>query len=184
MKFNNFKIVSDENELIRKKSENVSLPLSDEDHQLLMDMLNYVRASQKAEIAEQYGITPAVGIAAIQTGVAKKMLAIVIPYGDGDVDEFALVNARIISESKQKAYLKDGEGCLSVLDSHKGYVPRAARIKVKAYDLLSDSEIVIEAEDYLAIVLQHEIDHFSGKLYYDHINKVNPWEEIEDAIII
>lgn len=184
MKFNNFKIVSDDNELIRRKSEIVSLPLSDEDKQLLMDMLNYVRASQNAQVVEEYGITPAVGIAAIQVGVPKKMLAIVVPYGEDDVDEFALVNAKIISESKQKTYLKDGEACLSVPNTQKGYVPRAARIKVKAYDLLSDAEIIIEADDYLAIVLQHEIDHFSGKLYYDHINKNNPWEEIEDAIVI
>ena len=74
--------------------------------------------------------------------------------------EYALANPRIISESVQRAYLKTGEGCLSVEGAHEGFVPRAARITVKGYDLLQDKEITIRAKDYLAIVLQHEIDHF------------------------
>ena len=112
------------------------------------------------------------------------MLAVVVPDEDGNDMEYALANPRIISESVQRAYLKTGEGCLSVEGVHEGFVPRAARITVKGYDLLQDKEITIRAKDYLAIVLQHEIDHFSGTLFYDHINKANPWKDIEDAIVI
>ena len=156
-------IIQDSDTVIRKKSVNVELPLNAEDKQLLMDMLQYVRDSQDNELAEQNGLRPAVGIAAIQ---------------------FALANARIVSESVQLSYLKNGEGCLSVEKEHQGLVPRHARITVKAYDLLQDKEITIKASDYLAIVLQHEIDHFSGTLFYDRINQNDPWHAEKDSIII
>ena len=184
MSINYQQVVKDTNEVIRQKSKDVTLPLCPEDEQLLMDMLNSVRDSQDEELAEKLDLRPAVGIAAIQLGVPKKMLAVVVPKDEEEDYEFALVNAKIISESVQRAYLKAGEGCLSVDEEHQGYVPRAARIKVKAYDLLRDQEIVITASGYLAIVLQHEIDHFSGTLFYDRINKSNPWQEVEDAIVI
>ena len=64
------------------------------------------------DIAKAEGLQPAVGIAAVQVGVLKQMIAVVIPYEDG-VDEVALVNPKIISESVQNAYLDNGEGCLS-----------------------------------------------------------------------
>ena len=111
------------------------------------------------------------------------MLAVVVPNEEG-VDEYALVNPRIVSESVQRAYLKNGEGCLSVENEHEGIVPRAARITVKGYDLLQKQEITIKAKNYLAIVLQHEIDHFSGTLFYDRINKQDPWREDPTAIVI
>lgn len=176
-------IVKDSDPIVRKKSEDVKLPLSNEDQELLHEMLTYVRDSTDETLAEKYGLRPAVGIAAVQVGVLKKMLAIVIHEEDKTI-EYALVNPKIISHSAQYAYLKYGEGCLSVEEEHQGYVPRAARITVEGYDMLQDKEIRIRARGYEAIVLQHEIDHFSGTLFYDHINKTNPFMEIEDAIVI
>ena len=95
-----------------------------------------------------------------------------------------LVNPKIISSSMQKAYLENGEGCLSVENAHEGYVVRSARVTVKAFDLIQNKEITIRARGYLAIVLQHEIDHFSGVLFYDHIDAKNPYPVIEEAIVI
>ena len=95
-----------------------------------------------------------------------------------------LVNPRIVSSSVQKAYLHSGEGCLSVVNQHDGYVVRSARITVKAFDLCTNKDITIRARGYLAIVLQHEIDHFSGILFYDHINKKDPFKEVEGALVI
>ncbi|MCR0206230.1 peptide deformylase [[Clostridium] innocuum] len=183
MSLNYDDIVKDTDAIVRTKSEVVKLPLTAEDEALLMDMLSYVRDSQDAELAEANNLRPAVGIAAIQLGVAKRMLAVVVP-NDEDIDEYALVNPRIISESVQRAYLKNGEGCLSVEKEHEGIVPRSARITVKGYDLLQKQEITIKAKNYLAIVLQHEIDHFSGTLFYDRINKQDPWREDPNAIVI
>lgn len=176
-------IIKDSESLIREKSKEVTLPLNKEDKELLMDMLTYVRDSTDEEKAEKYELRPAVGIAAVQCGVLKKMLAIVL-HDEEETIEYALVNPKIISHSKQYAYLKGGEGCLSVEELHEGYVPRAARISVEGYDMLRDEHIRIRARGYEAIVIQHEIDHFSGILYYDHINKENPFYEIPDAIVI
>ena len=52
---------------------------------------------------------------------------------------------------------------------------RYYKIKVKAYNLLTDREEIISLKGYPAIVMQHEMDHLYGILYFDHINKANPW---------
>ncbi|MCF0107066.1 MAG: peptide deformylase [Holdemanella sp.] len=176
-------IILDTDPRIRMKSEPVSLPLSDEDKELLSAMLEYVRNSQDEEIAQQDNLQPAVGIAAIQVGVPKQLIAVVIPEED-KVYEAALANPKIISESVQNSYLDNGEGCLSVHDVHEGHVFRHARIKVRGYDLIQDKKVVISAEGFFAIALQHEIDHLSGKLFYDHIDENDPWKEDEEAEVI
>ena len=185
MLINNDTIIKDDCDLIREKSQDVSLPISDEDRDTLMRMLKYVDDSTIEEIAEKENLRPAVGISAIQIGVPKKMTAIIIKDDKGNkVCEYALVNPKIVSNSVEKAYLDSGEGCLSVADEHQGYVYRSARVKVKAYDLLQDKNIEIKADGYLSIVLQHELDHFKGVLFYDHINKENPFYKDPDAIVI
>lgn len=185
MLINNDTIIKDDDQLIRQKSLDVALPLSNEDKQLLLDMLKYVDNSTIEEIAEKENLRPAVGISAIQVGIPKKMTAVILKDGEGKkIYEYALVNPKIISNSVEKACLKDGEGCLSVVDEHKGLIYRSARVKVKAYDLLQDKEIIIKADDYLAIVLQHELDHFKGVLFYDHINKANPDYLDPNAVVI
>lgn len=185
MSFNYDDIIKDASPHIRDKSEAVPLPLSQEDKATLTNMLQYVRDSQDSKLAQMHNLRPAVGIAAIQLGIPKKMLAVVVPGDSEDeVIEYALANPRIISESVQRAYLKNGEGCLSVEDEHAGLVPRAARVSIKGYDLIQNKEITIKAKNYLAIVLQHEIDHFFGTLFYDRINKADPWRADPEAILI
>ena len=185
MLINSETIIKDTDELIRKRSADVALPVSDEDRKLLMDMLQYVDESTIPEIAEEKKLQPAVGISAIQVGVPKKLTAIIIKDEKGNkVVEYALVNPKMISNSLEKAYLDTGEGCLSVAEKHEGYVYRSARIKVKAYDLLQEKEILIKADGYLAIVLQHELDHFKGVLFYDHINQEDPFFQDPDALVI
>ncbi len=188
MLINNETIIKDSDPFIRTKSEDVVLPLSAEDEALLREMLQYVKDSTDEEKAEKLNLRPAVGISAIQVGVAKKMTAVVVDDLDKDGNlvhyEYMLVNPKIVSSSVQKAYLEAGEGCLSVVEEHQGYVPRSARIKVKAFDLCTNQNIEIRARGYLAIVLQHEIDHFSGTLFYDHINQEDPFKKIETAMVI
>ena len=183
MKITRKDIILDTDERIRMQSEPVQLPLSNEDRELLQAMLDYVRNSQNDEIAKAEDLQPAVGIAAVQVGVLKQMIAVVVPYEDG-VDEVALVNPKIISESVQNAYLDNGEGCLSVKGEHPGHVFRHARIKVRGYDLIQDKNVTISAEGYFAICLQHEIDHLSGTLFYDHIDANNPWKSDDEAEVI
>lgn len=185
MLINNDTIIKDDNELVRQKSQEVTFPMSQEEKDLLLSMLKYVDDSTDEEIAIRDNLRPAVGISAIQVGVPKKMTAIVIKdENNNKVHEYALVNPRIVSESTEKAYLTTGEGCLSVEDEHQGYIYRAKRVKVRGYDLLQDKMIEIKAEDYFAIVLQHELDHFKGILFYDRINKDDPFIKLDDAVEI
>lgn len=185
MLINNQTIIKDTDPLIREKSLDVSLPISDEDRKLLMEMREYVYNSTIPEIAEEKDLRPAVGISAIQVGVPKKLTSIIIKDEEGKpIVDYALVNPKIVSSSIEKAYLNSGEGCLSVCEEHKGYVYRSARVKVKAYDLLKEENIEIKADGYLAIVLQHELDHFKGKLFYDYINSKDPFKVDENAICL
>lgn len=185
MLINNDTIIKDNNPLIREKSLDVELPLSNEDRELLMNMYLYVDESTDEIIAEEKNLRPAVGISAIQVGVKKKMTAIILKDAEGNkVYDYALVNPRIVSHSVEKTYLSAGEGCLSVPDDHEGIINRYARIKVKAYDAINDKEIEIKLSGYPAVVFQHELDHFKGILYYDHINKENPLAIDENAIPI
>lgn len=181
-------IVKDTDPRIRERSLPVSLPLSEQDAALMQDLYTYVKESIDPQIAEEKNLRPAVGISAIQVGINKQMCAIIcsdIDKNGNEVNyEYCLVNPKIISSSIQQAYLANGEGCLSVEDDHQGYVYRSARVKVKAFDVLTNKEITIRAQGFLAIVLQHEIDHFSGTLYYDHISKNDPFIKNDDAIEI
>lgn len=185
MIINNKTIIKDNDPLIRQRSKDVTLPLSGDDKQLLMDMHEYVYESTIDEIAEEKDLRPAVGISAIQVGVPKKMTAIILKDEEGKtIVDYALVNPKIVSSSLEKAYLKTGEGCLSVDGKHEGYIYRSARVKVKGYDLLTDKDVEIKASGYLAIVLQHELDHFRGVLFYDHIDSKNPFYEDLEAFCI
>ena len=176
-------IVMDGEKVLREKAVDVELPLSKKDKQILTDLITYVRNSRDEEYREKYNVKASVGIAAPQIGISRKLLAVSIEDED-DCVEFALANPKIISNSTQKAYLQNGESCLSVSPDVEGIVPRYAKITVRAYNMLTDRLENIRLTGYPAIVLQHEIDHLYGHLYYDHINKNDPWAPIPDAVII
>ncbi|MDF9823697.1 peptide deformylase [Breznakia sp. PF5-3] len=176
-------VIKDSDPLIREKSEEVKIPLSKKDATLLKAMHQFVMDSTDPELAEKYDLRPAVGLAAIQLGELKRMIAVVV-HEEDKTTEYALANPKIISHSVQHSYLANGEGCLSVDDFHEGIVPRYARITVKGYDLLSGKEVQFRARGYVAIVLQHEIDHLDGILYYDHIDEIKDPSTLNDAIVI
>lgn len=98
--------------------------------------------------------------------------------------KYGLINPKIISSSVRKCALRGGEGCLSVKKDHQGYVYRYAKITLRAFDIFENKEIDIVAKNYDAIVLQHELDHLSGILYYDKIDKSNPFKEIDNSFLI
>lgn len=172
---------------LREISTPVSLPLSKKDKETLQSLLTYVEDSRDETLQEEYQLKAAVGLAAPQIGVNKQMLAIVLEENKDDdimITRLALANPKIISHSEQMSYLKQGEGCLSVEDIHEGYIPRYARIKIEAYDMLQDKTITLRVSGYLAVIVQHEMDHLKGILYYDRINKQDPFYEIPNAIVI
>lgn len=177
-------IIVDSNPLLRKKSEDVQFPLSPEDEQIINDLIQYIDMSQDAALAEKYDLQPGVGIAAPQIGVLKKMFVVKAEDEKGRLHHYALINPKIISNSIAVSYLKSGEGCLSVPQTHTGYVKRYYKVKIKGYDYLSKKEIIVSAKEYIAVVLQHEYDHLFGVLYYDHINKNHPLQPIPEAYVI
>lgn len=171
------KIVKDSNPIMKKKSLPVSLPLSAEDKQTLDEMLEYLKLSQDDEYAKKHNIRAGIGMAAIQIGLLKRMF--VVYYGEGeDHVEYQLVNPKIIEYSIRKCALKDGEGCLSVDNDHPGYAHRYYKIKMAAYDALTDKDIIITARGFDAIVLQHEYDHLDGLFFYDRIDKNKPNQQL------
>ena len=171
------KIVKDNNPIMRKKSLPVELPLSAEDKATLDEMLNYLKLSQDEEYARKHNIRAGVGIAAIQIGLLKRMFCIYYETDNGPV-EYQLVNPKIIEYSIRKCALRDGEGCLSVDGEHPGLSHRYYKIKMQAYDALSDRDIVITARGFDAIVLQHEYDHLDGLFFYDRIDQNNPNKQL------
>ena len=93
------KIVKDSNPIMRKRSEPVSMPLSKEDKDLLDSMLEYLKKSQDDEYAKKHNIRAGVGMAAIQTGVLKRMFVIYYPVSETEYIQYQLVNPKIVEES-------------------------------------------------------------------------------------
>ena len=177
------KVVKDSNPIMRQKSEEVTLPLSHEDKELLDEMLLYLQRSQDEEYAKKHNIRPGVGLAAIQVGVLKRMFVVLVDNGETKY-EYQLVNPKIIESSVRQCALEHGEGCLSVDKEYNGLSHRYYRIKMKAYNALTDEEIIIDAKGYLSIVLQHEYDHLNGMFFYDRIDKANPTKQKIGELLI
>jgi peptide deformylase len=173
-------IVRDGHPVLRKVAEEVQLPPSEEDKVILENLIQYVKNSQDPDIAQKHGLRPGIGLAAPQVNVSKRMIAVHVTDEKGNFISHALFNPKIISHSVERSYLAAGEGCLSVDESIPGYVPRYARITVKGIDL-DGTEVKLRLKGLPAIVFQHEIDHLNGIMFYDHINKQDPYEEIPNA---
>lgn len=181
------RIVKDKAVSLHAPSKAVELPLSHEDRALLDEMLSYLKTSQDPAFRESHPkVREGIGLAAPQVGVNKRML--VIHYlSDPDKNEYItrmLVNPKIIANSLKKCYLEGGEGCLSVDSEHPGYAYRDYKITVRAFDALSQAEITFKAMGFDAIVLQHEIDHLDGLLFYDRIDQKNPYKKIPGSVAI
>ena len=174
-------ILTDGHPNLRKRSVAVTMPPSDEDKKTLSEILEFVINSQNPEFAEMYGTRAGIGLAAPQINVLKRMIAVHIEVPGADPISLALFNPRIISHSAEKIYITAGEGCLSVDENYPGFVPRYAKVRIKA-NTLDGEEVEINTSGLLGICLQHEIDHLNGILYYDHINKENPFGTIEYAV--
>lgn len=168
---------------MRKRSLPVELPLSDENRETLDAMLDYLKKSQDEEYAKEHNIQPGVGMAAIQIGQLKRMFVVYYTRED-EIVQYQLVNPVLLETSLKKCALENGEGCLSVPKGHKGLVHRYYKIKLKAFDALSNEEIILTASGYDAVVLQHEYDHLEGKFYYDRIDPNNPDQKLFGEEII
>ncbi len=169
-------IIREGNPKLNEKAHDVTLPLSSEDEDILLSMIEYIDNSIDEEIASTYHLRPAVGLAAPQIGVLKKMIAIYATDEHGEDHFYAMVNPKLISYSDELTYLTTGEGCLSVDRDVEGYVhrPRTIRVSTYLYDDGKLKQAVLRLKGYMAVVFQHEYDHLNGILFPERINKENP----------
>lgn len=149
-------IVTYPDKILKKKSENVE-EIDDEIKKLIEDM------------AETMYDAPGCGIAAVQVGVLKNIVLIDETAGkDGEKNYKVFINPVIKEQSG--SYLSEDEGCLSVPE-YTADVKRNSYVKVEAIDI-DGNPFTVETDEYLAIILQHEIDHLNGTLFIDRISKL------------
>ena len=109
-----------------------------------------------------------IGLAAIQIGIAKRILVIDLDQKEGKKNPVAYINPKIIWASEEMAVFE--EGCLSVPEIWDD-VERPARIKAEYLDRDGNKQI-LEADGLLATCLQHEMDHLNGVLFIDHLSRL------------
>lgn len=178
-------IIREGHPTLRKVAEEVTFPLDEASKQTAQDMLDFVKNSQDPELAEKYDLRPGVGIAAPQIDISKRFIAVYLSEEENDGKEFSRImfNPKIISHSAGKTALPTGEGCLSVDRKVAGIVPRAARVKIQYFD--QDGQKHEERlRNYPAIVVQHEIDHLNGVLFFDRIDPDNPLALPDDVELL
>ncbi|AMD80974.1 peptide deformylase [Mycoplasmopsis canis] len=177
----NIKIVELPEKVLRQKSSDITLPLTEEDIELAEKMIYHIDDSQ----TENTEFRPGVGVAAVQYGILKNVFYVFLQDGDNNVIfKDVLFNPKVVFASKTQVALSEGEGCLSVpeeLPNQEGFIHRSKRLIVDAYSYNERKFMRIEVTDYLAIIFQHELDHLNGMLFIDRINKKDPWRKIKGA---
>lgn len=185
-------IIREGNPTLRAVAEDVTFPLSDQEIILGEKMMQFLHHSQDPVMAEKLGLRGGVGLAAPQLDISKRIIAVLVPNtedADGNPPKEAyslqevMYNPKVVAHSVQDAALGDGEGCLSVDRNVPGYVVRHARVTVE-YFTKDGEKKRIKLKGYNSIVVQHEIDHTNGIMFYDRINPNNPFEIKEGLLIL
>jgi peptide deformylase len=117
-----------------------------------------------ADMFETMYAAPGIGLAATQVDVHRRLLVADVT---GDKSEpHVLINPEILE--KDGVTVSD-EGCLSVPGYYEE-IERAQHIRVRYLDRQGDPQ-EMEAEDLLAVCIQHEMDHLEGKLFVDYLSE-------------
>ena len=131
-------------------------------HDLLDDMYDTMRARN------------GVGLAAIQIGIDTRALIINIPLEDEDGEHdqpkentLEMINPVIIEQDGSEKFQ---EGCLSIPGVYED-VERAKHVKVEYFDRHGEKKI-IEDDDFLAVAMQHEMDHLDGKVFIEKLSYI------------
>jgi len=120
------------------------------------------------DMADSMYAAEGIGLAAVQIGVAKRVIVMDLDQKDGKKDWRVFINPKITWASEEMATFE--EGCLSVPEIWDD-VERPARIKAEYLDL-DGKKVEIEADGMLATCLQHEMDHLQGVLFIDHFSRL------------
>jgi len=131
-------------------------------HDLLDDMYETMRARN------------GVGLAAIQVGVDTRALIINIPLEDEDGEHdqpkentLEMINPVIIEQDGTEKFQ---EGCLSIPGVYED-VERAKHVKVEYFDRHGEKK-TIEDDNFLAVAMQHEMDHLDGKVFIEKLSYI------------
>ena len=143
-------------------------------HPKLRQKANEILNVTKKEIAiskkmiELAKNAPGVGLAANQIGILKKIVVVLIKDKEEQEKIYSLFNPKITFYSKETITME--EGCLS-LPKQFAEIERPSIIQV---EYLNEKNELIKEEKkgYEARVLQHEIDHLSGKLFVDYLSSL------------
>ncbi|SFV66330.1 Peptide deformylase [hydrothermal vent metagenome] len=112
-----------------------------------------------------------VGLAAIQIGVDKRVLIINLPEDNGDEEVQLKENTLEVINPvfvKKEGSCKHQEGCLSIPGVYED-IERAERIVIEYQNRYGEKQ-TIENSDFLAVALQHEIDHLDGKVFIEKLS--------------
>lgn len=153
-------IIALPNPHLRQKSERVGV-ITDEIKKIVEDM-----KSATIDWDESRDHEVGVALAAVQIDKLYKIVIVRNNYNNKEDHGFTVfINPQVTKfEGEIKA---DYEGCLSVPNIY-GKVPRHTKVRVKALDI-NGKEFRVTAEEFLARIFQHEIDHTNGMVFIDHI---------------
>ncbi|MCY7398950.1 MAG: peptide deformylase [Sphingomonas bacterium] len=126
-----------------------------------------------ADMFETMYDAPGIGLAAVQVGVAKRLLVMDLgePEEEGGEpvkEPRVFINPEIVSHSDYE--IPYNEGCLSVPDQY-AEVMRPDRIRARWLDEHGERHEE-DLDELLAVCLQHEMDHLEGVLFIDHLSKL------------
>ena len=148
------KILQYPNPLLREKSHNIE-SFGEPERKLIRDLMDTMRAN------------PAVGLAAVQIGFLKRIIAVdVTPKSPGH-GLIILINPAIVSSKGLKTVR---EGCLSIPE-YTADIKRAETVAVKGLNE-NGTAVEIHSSGFEAVAMQHEIDHLDGILFIDRIESV------------
>ncbi len=111
---------------------------------------------------------PGVGLAAIQVGVPRRLIVLDASEEEGVQDPMVLINPEIISLGEDRRIHE--EGCLSIPDV-RIEIERPASLELRFLDREGQQK-QIQAEGFLATVIQHEMDHLDGRMIIDFLSRL------------
>jgi peptide deformylase len=120
------------------------------------------------DMLETMYAAPGIGLAAIQVGVAKRVIVMDLAKKDEPPAPRYFVNPEILSVSEETGPWE--EGCLSVPDIFED-VERPLKVRLTYLDYRGD-RVEEDAEELYAVCIQHEMDHLNGVLFIDHLSRL------------
>ncbi len=133
-----------------------------------IDAVDTSIAKLMSDMLETMYDAPGVGLAAPQVGVLKRVIVVDPAREDEKPQPIKMANPEILwSSNETKEY---EEGCLSLPEEYD-LVQRPDRIKVRYLDEKNNQK-ELDADGFLAVIIQHEMDHLEGVLFVDHISSL------------